>query len=43
MINDVTLGDIRIGKLQQTNYAVRVDVPQDHVLLQFQNYFKYIH
>ena len=43
MINDGMLGDIRVGKLQQTNYAVRVDVPQDHVLLQFQNYFKYIH
>ena len=29
MINDGMLGDIRIGKLQQTNYAVTFDVPKD--------------
>ena len=33
MINDGMLGDIRIGKLQQTNYAGTFDVPKDHALV----------
>ena len=33
MINDGMLGDIRIGKLQQTNYAVTFDVPKDNVFI----------
>ena len=33
MINDGMLGAIRIGKLQQTNYAVSLDVPREHALL----------
>ena len=33
MINDGMLGDIRIGKLQQTNYAVTFDVPKDHAFV----------
>ena len=38
MINGGTLGDIRIGKLQQTNYAVSFDVPRDLNLVAISQY-----
>ena len=40
MINDGMLGDIRIGKLQQTNYAVTWDVPKDHASVAISQYYQ---